>query len=69
MDLGDVVRYMREMGVPDLSRDERGALPRVLRAAVMEDELNRRRVSRLTIVMALSAVANVGATVWGALHR
>jgi hypothetical protein len=69
VDLADVMRYMREMGVPDLSRDERAALPRVLRAAVMADELNRRRVSRLTVVMTLSAVANVGATVWGALHR
>jgi len=69
MQLPDVVRYMREMGVPDLSRDERAALPRVLRAAVMEDELQRRRVSRLTIVVTLSGLVNVGATVWGALHR
>jgi len=57
--LSDVVRYLTEMGVPDLSRAERGELPRVLRAAAIENELHRRRLDRLSVLVGLSTVANV----------
>jgi len=69
MQLAEITRYLLEMGVPEMSRTERGALPRVLRAAVMEDERNRRRVDRLTVLVGLSTVGNFATAVWVALHR
>jgi hypothetical protein len=70
VELSDIVRYLTEMGIPEMSKTERGALPRVLRAAVMEDDLHRRRVDRLTVLVAVSTIANFLLGVWIAvLHR
>ncbi len=69
MQLAEVTRYLLELGVPEMSRTERGALPRVLRAAVMEDERNRRRLDRLSVLVALSTAGNFATAVWVALHR
>ena len=69
MQLAEITRYLLEMGVPEMSRTERGVLPRVLRAAVMEDERNRRRVDRLTVLVAFSTLGNFATAVWVALHR
>jgi len=67
--LEEVIRYLKEMGVPDLSRAERGALPRVLRAAVLENNLHRRRLDRLSILVGISTVANTVIAAVVLLHR